>query len=131
MPDTPDAAPEPANGANPAEQPIHIHTLAAGGNGVAQAPVAAPEDAEASSARWSLSNISWQRLAIALLVLVAGAVASVLGARAVARSNADSAAPPSSSLDRHRRAMKPRSRPGRVLDASGTYCKRNSSGGCW
>src|SRR5689334_11097811 len=94
MPDTPDAAPEPAPGGSPAEQPLPIHALpAVAGNGaasVAGEPAVAPDQEPDAASRWSLSNISWPRLVIAVLVVVAGAVASVLGARAVARSDAES-----------------------------------------
>ena len=133
MPDTPDAAPDPANGGTPAEQPVHIHALRRRERrraGAAQDPAAAPEEAQASSARWSLSNISWQRLAIALLVLAAGAVASVLGARAVARSNADSArtAFQHASTGTAGAVKLALAHQDGVLTASGTYLSKNPAG---
>ncbi|HEY7836443.1 MAG TPA: bifunctional diguanylate cyclase/phosphodiesterase [Solirubrobacteraceae bacterium] len=137
MPDTPDAAPEPAAGGNPAghRQPIHIHALAAAdGNGVAPAAAqesgALPEETEGQASRWSLSNISWPRLAIALLVLAAGAVASVLGARAVARSNAESArtAFNHASAGTSGAVKLALAHQDGVLTASGTYLSKNPQG---
>ena len=142
MPDTPDAVPEPPAGGAPAQQPqqpaqpLPITALpAVAGNGGAPAPApeaqpAEEEQAQDGSSRWSLSNISWPRLAIAVLVLVAGAVASVLGARAVAKSDAESS----------RRSFQHASagttgavklalaHQDGVLTASGTYLSKNPQG---
>jgi diguanylate cyclase (GGDEF)-like protein len=132
MPDTPDAAPEPTAGGTPAGQPVHIHALAAAdGNGAVAAAShepAAVEEAEGS--RWSLSNISWPRLAIALVVLAVGAVASVLGARAVARSNADSSrtAFAHASAGTSGAVKLALAHQDGVLTASGTYLSKNPQG---
>jgi diguanylate cyclase (GGDEF)-like protein len=136
MPDTPDAAPEPTPGGTPPEQTVPIHELP-GPDGNGLAPGSAQEPGEAASdldgaetSRFSLANISWARLAIALLVLVAGAVASVLGARAVAHSDARDA----------RRSFEHASagtagavklalaHQDGVLTASGTYLSKNPQG---
>ncbi len=135
MPDTPDAAPDPAAGGPSPERAVPIHDLpGADGNGAApgaqshEAPTPEADAPEAS--RWSLANISWTRLAIALLVLVAGAVASVLGARAVARSNAQDAR----SSFQHASAgtagavKLALAHQDGVLTASGTYLSKNPEG---
>ncbi len=95
MPDTPDAAPdEPTAGGPsgmPPEQPLPISALpAANGHTPAAEPPATEEEPPAPS-RFSLENVSWVRWVLAAVVLAAGAVASGLGARAIARSDADSA----------------------------------------
>ncbi len=135
MPDTPDAAPEPAAGGTPAEQPVNIRALAAAdGNGavpgVPQEPSAVSGEADGQGSRWSLSNISWPRLAIALVVLAVGAVASVLGARAVARSNADSArtAFQHASAGTSGAVKLALAHQDGVLTASGTYLSKNPEG---
>ena len=104
MPDTPDAAPDPTpDGPSGTPQPGSPYVPAGPGeplpisalpatNGAAtdadERPAA--EEAQGSSSWFSLENAGWVRSALAAVVLAAGAVASGLGARAIARSDADS-----------------------------------------
>ena len=135
MPDTPDAAPEPAAGGTPPEGAIPIHDLP-GPQGNGAVAGSSPQAAAASEAgvpeasRWSLANISWTRLAIALLVLVLGAVASVLGARAVARSNAQDARNSfqHASAGTAGAVKLALAHQDGVLTASGTYLSKNPEG---
>jgi len=127
MSDSPDAshdqAPEePGDGipAAPATPPV-IET---------DPPAPQAEESAGSRAHWTLAGASWLRWALALVVVAAGIAASVLGARAVARSDAEDAR----TSFKHGAAgaagavkLALAHQEG-VLTASGTYLSRNPGG---
>jgi diguanylate cyclase (GGDEF)-like protein len=147
MPDTPDAVPDPTpdgpsgtpqggapnGGGNQAGGPLPISALPATGNGAAPGgheEPPAPEEAQASSSRFSLEGAGWVRWALAAVVLAAGAVASGLGARAIARSDADSARQnfqhaSAGAVGSVKLAL---AHQNGVLTASGTYLSKNPEG---
>jgi len=139
MPDTPDAAPDEPTAGGPAglppeqAQPLPISALPAVGNGNApgadhEPPVA--EDAPPAPSRWSLDNVNWVRWVLAAVVLAAGAVASGLGARAIARSDADSARTnfQHASAGATGAVKLALAHQNGVLTASGTYLSKNPQG---